>query len=205
MADAAHMPNFRSAAAQMAQAESLYRGLFEHSPLPLLVLTPECRIANANDAYLSATGRRRDTLAGLDMFVAFPDSPHDPSADGVRNLSASFERALRNGAPDLMPLQRYDIQPEGQPWEVRYWHPANWAVLDEAGSVLALIHHVTDVTTSLLAGKSRVRPVSSTAEVLAWADAIIREGREVRKTVRQDLLRAREQTQWLLSQGRGPK
>lgn len=202
MADAAHTPNFRSAAAQMAQAESLYRSLFEHAPLPLLVLTPECRIANANDAWLTAVGRRRDEVAGLDLFVAMPDSPHDPGATGVRNLSASLERVRQSGARDLMVLQRYDIRPEGQPWEVRYWRPANWAVPDEAGSVLALIHHVTDATLSILPPETLVRPMSSTAEVLARADAIIRAGREVRETVRRDLLQAREQTQWQISQKR---
>jgi PAS domain S-box-containing protein len=202
MADAAHTPNFRSAAAQMAQAESLYRSLFENSPLPLLVLTPECRIANANDAWLTAVGRRRDEVAGLDLFVAMPDSPHDPGATGVRNLSTSLERVRYSGARDLMGVQRYDIRPEGQPWEVRYWRPANWAVPDETGSVLALIHHVTDATLSILRPKTNGRPMPSTAEVLARADAILREGRDVRETVQRDLIRAREQTRWLASRSR---
>ncbi len=202
MADAADRPNFRSAAAQMAQAESLYRGLFEHAPLPLLVLTPECRIANANDAWLTAVGRRREDVAGLDLFVAMPDSPHDPGATGVRNLSASLERVRQRGAPDLMGLQRYDIRPEGQPWEVRYWRPANWAVPEETGSVQALIHHVTDATRSILPPKTPVRPMSSTADVLARADAIIRAGREIRESARRDLLQAREQTRWQISRSR---
>ena len=83
MADSSHTQNFRSAAAQMASAERLYRDLFDRAPLPLLVLTPDCRIVNGNDAYLKATGRGRDTLAGLDMFEAFPDSPHDPDLTGI--------------------------------------------------------------------------------------------------------------------------
>lgn len=195
MADASHTPNFRSAVAQIEQAESLFRGLFERAPLPLLVLTPDSRIVNANDAYLSATGRRRDALVGLDMFVAFPDSPHDPTANGVSNLSSSFERALRNGAPDLMPSQRYDIQPEGQPWEVRYWQPANWTVPDEAGSALSLIHHVTDVTSQALNEKTSGRYDPSMSELLARADATIREAAKLKSKVQQDLLRARREVE----------
>jgi PAS domain S-box-containing protein len=201
MADASHTPNFRAASAQMQQAEGLYRDLFDRAPLPLVVLTPDCRIANANDAYLKATGRQREALAGFDMFEAFPDSPHDPQADGVRNLSTSFERVLRTGQRDLMPLQRYDIQPEDRPWEVRYWHPANWAVRDEAGSVQALIHHVTDVTASVLelGAQVTVMPSEQPADdLLARADAAIRQAKHLQMETRRDLLIVQRRVRRLL-------
>ena len=73
----------------MLQGERLFRSLYDRTPLPFLVLTPELRIVDANEAWLSAVGRRRDALAGLDLFVAMPDSPHDLGATGVRNLSAA--------------------------------------------------------------------------------------------------------------------
>lgn len=50
-------------------------------------------------------------------------------------------------------MQRYDIEPEGRPWHVRYWHPKNWPVLDDNGAIVAVVHHVTDATTSILARK----------------------------------------------------
>jgi hypothetical protein len=98
-----------------------------------------------------------------------------------------------------MPLQRYDIQPENQPWEVRYWHPANWAVLDEAGSVLALVHHVMDATPDVLKTKSpsilEVRPIGSIDPnidpLLARADAAMREARATRKAVEEAHLRVK--------------
>ncbi|WP_336492615.1 PAS domain-containing protein [Methylobacterium nigriterrae] len=201
MADASHTPNFRSAAAQMHLAEGLYRDLFDRAPLPLLVLTPDCRIVNGNNAYLTATGRRCDTLAGLDMFEAFPDSPHDPEADGVRNLGRSFERVLTTGQRDLMRLQRYDVQPEDRPWEVRYWHPANWAVLDETGSVLALIHHVRDATASVL--KPSPQPMTlacsgdPTEDLLARADAAMRQAKQLQRKTQRDLLLVRKQVEGL--------
>lgn len=198
MTDASHVPNFRSAAAQMRQGESLFRGLFERAPLPLLVLTPDLRIVNANDAWLTAVDRRRDALVGLDLFVAMPDNPHDPGATGVHNLGASLERVLRSGERDLMPMQRYDVRPDGQPWEVRYWHPANWSVVDEAVSVLALVHHVTDVTSNILGKRSFGRLEPSTDMLITRADAAMREARAARNDVKETRLRVRETTRLLL-------
>jgi len=146
MTDASNQPNFRTAGTQKSLAEAVYRGMFEEAPHPYLVLAPNLRIAGVNKAYMSATMRQRDALVGLDMFDAFPDNPLDDQADGVRNLSASFERALTGLRRDVMPLQRYDIKGRDGVWEVRYWNPANWPIVDEAGSVIAIVHHVTDVT-----------------------------------------------------------
>src|SRR6185437_7201508 len=84
----------------------------------------------------------------------FPDNPHVARADGVSNLAASFEKVLREKRGHVMPLQRYDIRPEGRPCQVRYWHPKNWPVLDNAGAIVAVAHHVTDATTSVLARKA---------------------------------------------------
>lgn len=177
----------------MRQAEGLYRGLFEHAPLPLLAVTPDLRIVNANDAYLSATGRRRDALAGLDMFDAFPDSPHDLAADGVRNLRASFETVLRSQQPDVMRLQRYDIQPEGRPWEVRYWQPLNWAIVDDARSAIALIHHVTEARIGVPTPTSTAVRKPHPDQLLDRADAAIREAAELRRRVHETRLLIRRQ------------
>lgn len=50
-----------------------------------------------------------------------------------------------------MKVQRYDVtDPEGR-WKQRYWRPTNLSVRDKAGTVLALVHHVVDVTSETLA------------------------------------------------------
>lgn len=149
MPDAQHQPNFRSPAAQSQEAHAASRRLFERSPLALLTLTPDLRIVDANNAYLRVVGRRRETITNLPLFDAFPDNPHDPKPTGVRDLSASLQRVLLSGTFDLMPFLRYDIQPETGPWEVRYWHPKNWPILDEKGSVVALVHNAVDVTENM--------------------------------------------------------
>jgi len=91
-------PNFRSPKALMAGARDAWRRLFEHSPIPILLLTPDLKIVDANDSYLRGVFRSRDTLAGLDMFEAFPDNPHLARADGVSNLAASFRRCFAKNA-----------------------------------------------------------------------------------------------------------
>ncbi|MGX1168229.1 PAS domain-containing protein [Bradyrhizobium sp. USDA 372] len=83
MTIATRQPNFRSPAAVMAEAQNVWRRLFEHSPLPILVLAPDLRIVDANESYLREVSRSRETLAGLDMFEAFPDNPLCAAADGV--------------------------------------------------------------------------------------------------------------------------
>ncbi|QIO36425.1 PAS domain-containing protein [Bradyrhizobium sp. 1(2017)] len=146
-------PNFRSPDALMMEAQNAWRRLFEYSPVPVLLLTPDLKIVNANESYLHEVMRSREALAGLQMFEAFPDNPYAALADGVNKLGASFEKALHEGRGQTMALQRYDIQPEGRPWQVRYWHPKNWPVFDDNGSIIALVHHVTDATAAVLSSR----------------------------------------------------
>src|SRR5947209_14594969 len=79
-----------------------FRALFESAPGLYLVLTPDLKIAAVSDGYLRATMTQRQAILGRGIFEVFPDNPDDPHATGVRNLSASLERVLRNKAPDAM-------------------------------------------------------------------------------------------------------
>ena len=185
MMDALHHPTFRSPAAQMLNAQKACRLLFETAPISLLVLTPELRIIDANDSYLADVAMERDALASMSMFEVFPDSPHDLRADGVRNLQASFDAVMHTGRADVMPLQRYDIKPQRRPWEVRYWHPKNWAMIDEGGSVLALVHHVRDVTREILAQRE-MSSRASIGDLLRRADVAIQDSREIMSLARKD-------------------
>ncbi|MGX9431388.1 MULTISPECIES: PAS domain-containing protein [Bradyrhizobium] len=193
MTIATHQPNFRSPAALMAEAQNVWRRLFEHSPLPILVLAPDLRIIDANESYLREVSRSRETLAGLDMLEAFPDNPLCAGADGVRNLSASFETVLHTGRGHVMPPQRYDIQPDARPWQVRYWYPKDWSVLDDKGSTVALVHHVADATASILHREKLPLPSSSRSSenVLQRADEAIWEARELVRQTHESILACR--------------
>lgn len=168
-------------------AQLIYREVYRGAPTPFLLMTPEFEIIDANDAYLAATMRQRDSLAGRDMFQAFPDNPAVPGADGVANLRQSLTEARASGSRRLMKVQRYDvIDPEGR-WKTRYWRPANWPVLDKAGAVLALVHHVMDVTAEALAGQNSER-----SEMLfRRADAACERSRLLREETRRTIERLR--------------
>ncbi|MFD1828882.1 ANTAR domain-containing protein [Streptomyces desertarenae] len=125
-----------------------FEAMFHASASPLLVLDTRLVIRDVNRAYAAVTLREREELIGRHMFDAFPDNPHDPGADGVRNLDASFRRVLEERAPDTMGVQRYDIPHPAAPtgFREKYWSPVNSPVLDPGGEVTALLHHVEDVT-----------------------------------------------------------
>ncbi|HEX7882385.1 MAG TPA: PAS domain S-box protein, partial [Afipia sp.] len=124
-----------------------FRALFEAAPTPLVALQPpDWTIVAANNARLEATGTTREGTIGRKLFDAFPDDPNDPQADGVRNLSASLQRVLKTGAPDVMALQRYAIKDAHGKFEERWWSPVNTPVLGQDGEVALVIHRVEDVT-----------------------------------------------------------
>jgi len=93
-----------------------FRALFEATPSPYLVLTPQLLNAAVNDAYLAVTGRTREELMGRHLFDAFPDSPDDPQADGTRHLGLSLEAVRRDrGAPrDADPALRHPLPPRAR-------------------------------------------------------------------------------------------
>ncbi|HVG60046.1 MAG TPA: PAS domain-containing protein [Hyalangium sp.] len=127
-----------------------YIRIFDAVPHAYLVLSPDLRIVGANTAYLQSTLTRRERILGRHMFDVFPDNPADRLASGVTNLSASFKSVLAERRPHRMTLQRYDIrQPDGTFIE-RYWSPFNAPVLDQHNRVHLIIHHVQDVTTTVL-------------------------------------------------------
>jgi PAS domain-containing protein len=134
---------FQPFLAHLIQGQAIYQGLFAESPNAYVVLTPDLKIINANDAYLTFAPKTRDELVGRYLFDAFPDSPAN---DGARNLLESFHRVRASQHRDIMPLQRYDVQDRNGIWEVRYWYPTNWAIVDDGGSITAVIHQVSEAS-----------------------------------------------------------
>lgn len=125
-----------------------HEAVFRALPGAVALLTPDLVYADANDAYLSLSGRTREQVVGRYIFDVFPDNPHDPGASGVRNLYASLQRVATTGVRDTMALQRYDVEFPDRPgvWEERYWSPVNVPVLAADGSVALVLHRVEEVT-----------------------------------------------------------
>jgi len=125
-----------------------YAAVYRHFPVPVLLLTPELQIADANLAFLKATGRTREDLLGRILCDAFPDDPSDRSATGVRDVSASVRRVLATGEPDAREFQKYDVEVPGTPgvFARRYWSGVNAPIPGPDGSVVVIASCVEDVT-----------------------------------------------------------
>ena len=103
----------------MTRPQIDYAVVFRDLPIPAVLLTPDFVIADMNQAYLEVAGRTREELLGRHVFDAFPDNPSDPSANGVRELSASLKRVMATGKPDVLSFQKYDVEVPGIAGSVR--------------------------------------------------------------------------------------
>lgn len=125
-----------------------YAAVFRQLPVPVLLLTPEFAVADANAAFLRSAGRTREELLGRNLFDAFPEDPSDLRATGVRNSVASLRRVLDTGEPDAMEFQRYDFEVRGSPgvFARHFWSGVSAPVLGDDGSVVLIAHIGEDVT-----------------------------------------------------------
>lgn len=137
---------------QQAKADETaidFQHLFEGLPGLYMVLRPDLTLAALSDAYCAATMIKREAVLGRHLFDVFPDNPDDASADGVSNLADSLQRVIETRKVDAMAVQKYDIrkpESEGGGYEVRYWSPSNWPLLDVEGNLELIIHTAEDVT-----------------------------------------------------------
>lgn len=120
---------------------------FGATPHPYLLLTPDLRIAEANDAYLGATLTQRSDIVGRAVFEAPPDNPAWDDADGVRNLGASLGRVVEHGRPDRMGVQRHDVRRPDGVYEERWWSSLNTPAFDRDGRLVMIIHHPQELKT----------------------------------------------------------
>jgi len=130
----------------MTGAHIDYAALYRQLPIPVLVLTPEFAVADANVAFLRSAGRTREELLGRNLFDAFPEDPANPEATGVRNSVASLRRVLATGEPDVIEFQKYDVETPGGDWARRYWSGVNAPVFGPDGRIVMIAHVGEDVT-----------------------------------------------------------
>lgn len=132
----------------MTAAQVNYESVFQCLPTPALILNPELVVIDMNLAFQRITGRSREELIGTNVFVAFPDNPAEPGATATSNLEESLRRVLDSGRPEIMPLQRYDVEAAGSPgaFRERYWCPVNVPVRGPDGGVTFLLHVVEEVS-----------------------------------------------------------
>lgn len=127
----------------MAASDAIdYRAVFECVPTPLVLLSAELTILEMNQAYVDVVGRARETLAGRNIFDAFPAS------EGLaRTLRDSLLRALRTGEPDYLPILRYPIPTSDErAIEERVWSVSHLPLRDTAGNLAFVLQNSQDVT-----------------------------------------------------------
>ncbi|WP_432493861.1 SpoIIE family protein phosphatase [Kineococcus gypseus] len=146
-----------------------YRRVFDETPAPLLLLTPDLVIVHANRARLEATATVLEEQVGRHLFEVFPVNPDDPGADGLRNLRASLELTRESRRPQTMALQKYDIPVPGGGFEERFWSPRNVPLLDDDGEVVLLLHRSDDITDYVRDREAARRAV---AEGRQWSERV---------------------------------
>ena len=121
-----------------------FKSLFDAAPMPLVVLTPDLTIHEANSLYVKMVGERREALIGRGIFDAFPSS--DPVNDEM--LRASVAQVAANGTPDFLPLLHYPLAPsEGGDEQVeRFWSCSHVPLFNRAGEVAFVLQQMQDVT-----------------------------------------------------------
>ncbi|WP_244878363.1 sensor histidine kinase [Brevundimonas vesicularis] len=123
---------------------------FEASPNPYVLLTPDLRIAEVNQAYMDVTGAKRSEVLGQPLFAAFDSGPGSDAPENVRQVRASLEKARDTRQRDHLAVVRFSMpraQPDGSEiFEERLWSATHMPILNADGDVVMLLQHTTDVT-----------------------------------------------------------
>ena len=123
-----------------------YRLAFDHMPGMCLVLDPSFRIVAQNAFHARETLSENRNVIGMGLFEAFPDNPNDRNAAGVRAVRESLLKVLKTRQTDVMPIVRYDVEPELGKFQTRYWAITNTPILGEDGYVAWILNYAHEVT-----------------------------------------------------------
>ncbi|OWW20532.1 EAL and GGDEF domain-containing protein [Noviherbaspirillum denitrificans] len=189
-----------------------FAAIVDASPYNYLWLSPDLRILGANAAYLRASGRPLEQLAGRDVFDAFSPDLNDP--EGVNLLRASFARVLETRQPDTIALLKYPIPDPAQGGKVlteRYWSIVHTPLLDARGEVSCIVQNPIDVT-ELYTLKKALRAAEQVRDFRFRTEgSIFTRSRELEETNRMldaklnDLRRLFEQAPGFVAVLRGPE
>lgn len=133
-----------------------------------LVLTPDLRIIEASDAYLSATMTTRNAIIGRDVFVVFPDDPSNRGAES--EARSAFLRVVTNRQPNGR-VVRYPIKRrDGRGFEERFWRTSNTPVFGPEQEVWFILHRAEDITDSVALERERAELSAETRHYVRLLD-----------------------------------
>jgi PAS domain-containing protein len=110
------------------------------------ILDTSFNIVAQNAEHAEATLTTGQDVVGRWLFEVFPDNPNDKNVNGVSAVRQSLLNVLKTCKTDVMPIVRYDVQPEGGAYQTRYWAITNTPILGEDGFVQWIINRAEDVT-----------------------------------------------------------
>ena len=124
--------------------------VFDASPNPYVLMTPDLRIAGCNEAYLKVTSSERAAIIGQPLFGVFTSGPSEDAPENVRQVRESLERAMRTRSADHLALVKFAIgrpQSDGSLlFEDRLWSATHTPIMDGDDNLIYVLQHTTDVT-----------------------------------------------------------
>jgi len=153
-----------------------FEQLFIAAPSPFVLLDRDLRMVWANEAYLQATDRSRDSIIGRIMTEEFPS---DPESDSGRMLRGSFRRVFDSGITDHLPLIPYPIPGADGVLQMRYWSATHTPIRGSDGKVQYILQNTHDVTGLYEANPTVPASPQLQADVMRRADLVTRQNLEL--------------------------
>lgn len=145
------------------------QAMFNASPNAYVVLDRDLRIAGANRAYLTVTGRQADDIVGRVLFEAFPS---DPESEHGQQLRQSLARVLATRDVDHIARIRYPIPNADGQIETHVWSATHIPVMDANGQVSHILQHTESIThLEQLRALAQANDPTLTANILRRAEA----------------------------------
>lgn len=124
--------------------------VFDASPNPYVLLTPDLTVAGLNEAYLKVTSSTREAVIGQPIFGAFTAGPGEDAPENIRQVRESMQRAMDTRRPDHLALVAFAMarpQADGSVvFEDRLWSATHTPIFNRDGELVYLLQHTTDVT-----------------------------------------------------------
>ncbi len=146
--------------ARVTRAGLDFEGMFRTGPAATVIVlpdTPHYHITDLNEAFLTATRKRRDELLGRPLFEALPTEPDDPTATGLMHVRHSLDTVVRTRRPHTIAALRYDLPAPDGTLERHYWKLVSAPLLDANDQVTHIVHRIEDVTAYQMLAAERTR------------------------------------------------
>ena len=120
--------------------------LFQSAPGMHIVLSPDCKIVAASNAYVQAAQRPREELLGRVFYEVFPDNPQDIANNSGYSLRGALQTVLDQKKTLHTPLRKYNIPKTDGTFETKYWSSEDRPILNEQNEIDYIIHTIEDIT-----------------------------------------------------------